>query len=842
MMLLIAVILTGDLWHYEVTMAPEDLEALYGYPETETTYPAHISCPSGECDCMVGFRGSTSLELPKKSWRMELFDEGMIGRCELLLDAHYRDLSMMRNHLAMELVRRMGYPAPMTRHVTLSINGSNMGVYLETERVDDDFLARNGLPDGAVFKAVGSQARLVPFLSGHPPDDGFECRSGDEYGIPELVRLIGDVCRGGEYEGRFEVESFVGNMAANLAIFDMDCCVKNYFLILGVDGVWRYYPWDHDASFGNDWRGLFDFARVEAVYYQPMYMNSLFPRALAECSHREQFGQDLERAADILENELPMSLDSIRNSIRADVYQDPLRQGTPADFESACDSLRLFITERSAVVRELSVHHNPPEFTSLSIEPGWVTPDDRILAVNFSSSDSLAWCTLYVVPDNDDPEELEMHQVQGSGGREWTAGIAALAAFEESMRFLVYYRQANLPEPTPTIYYPSYGIYGNTYGNEALPSVVRVDAEPEVEMLLPGTQIRLGPSLWALPMVNESCTTMDLSLCQAVLGDPPYSVFFPDSLLLAPGETLFVTNDLDAFSLTLSGRKAAGDCAAPSVSSSVVMICDPSWTPATTHLVPPGERLLRIGNCIPLLTELCYSQPQCAGSGDWIELHNPDGRWLDLSLTGISDSGEGFTVLPAGTGIPPGGYLILASSPQSFLLAHPRLQCGVTALGFDLSAEGETLRFISRTGSTSNLLTFGSELPWADASDAVLSLIGPDKDPKNAESWEVVMYPGTPGSPNASWDLHVSEPLELRCIHPVPAGHDRVYFSVSAVDSPVSALLVDLAGRVVHDIGMLEPGVEEYSLEPPPGLPSGVYFLVVSSAGDTSAGRMIWLR
>lgn len=163
MLILVAAALIGNLWHYELTMAPEDLQALYGYPNTETLYPGHVSCPAGECDCLAGFRGSTSLLLPKKSWRFELPDRNLIGRSHLYLDAHYRDPSMMRNHLAMEMVRQMGHPAPLSRHVTLSINGENMGVYLETERIDHDFLVRNGLPEGAFFKAVESPARFAPW-------------------------------------------------------------------------------------------------------------------------------------------------------------------------------------------------------------------------------------------------------------------------------------------------------------------------------------------------------------------------------------------------------------------------------------------------------------------------------------------------------------------------------------------------------------------------------------------------------------------------------------------------------------------------------------------------------
>jgi spore coat protein H len=841
MVILIAAALFGNLWHWEMTIAPEDLEALYAYPNTEALYPAHVACPSGECDCLAGFRGSTSLLLPKKSWHLELFDNNLTGRSHLCLDAHFRDLSMMRNHLAMELVRHMGYPAPLSRHVTLSVNGENMGVYLETERVDQDFLVGNGLPDGAIFKAVEGPARFVPFLSGHPPLDGFECRSGDEYAADELTRLIGDVCRGGEFESRFDSDCFIGNMAANLAMVDIDCCVKNYYLVFGTDGVWRYFPWDHDASFGNDWQGLFDFSRVNTVYYQPMHMNSLFTRVVSSESGLSSFGCELERAADFMEFELPGIIDSLRAAIWQDVYLDPLRAGTPADFEDACDSLELFISERADVVRGLINHHDAPDFISLDINPGWITGTDRSVTVNVSSSDSLKWCRLWMVPDGGEPRMSEMHSAQGSGGKVWNAIVPTREPFERTMRFFVYYRQANLPEPAPTMFFPPYGVILNQYRSEALPAVVRVDGVPMVDSLLPGVQLRLGPSLWALPLVNESGSLMDLSLCHVMLGSPPYRVFFPDSLLLAPGETLFVTNDLQSFSVELRRRTAVGDCSAPSSAGFPAVLFDPSWTPAASHDVPMRERFIQSGAAFPLITELSHSQPAWVNSGDWLECHNPGSEWLDISHTGVSDSDHGFTVLPPGTVIPPGGFLILASEPYLFRREHPRVPCEVDNLGFSLSSEGDTVRFISRTGLQATAIAYGPDNPWANASEAVLSLISPFAPPMSPESWEAAEYPGTPGSPNPSWSDQVFEPLAIRYIAPVPAESGPVLFSISSVENPVTVFLTDLAGRVVQSPVTLEPAREEHSLEIPPGLPSGLYFLVVRSGGAACSGKLMWL-
>lgn len=736
----------------------------------------------------------------------------------------------------------MGYPAPLTRHVTLSINGENMGVYLETERIDRDFFVRNGLSEGAVFKAVESPARLVPFSSGHPPFDGFECRSGDEYGCTELMRLIGDVCWGGDFEHGFDSDCFIGNMAANLAMVDLDCCVKNYYLVLGTDGVWRYFPWDHDASFGNDWRGVFSFSRVNTVYYQPMYMNTVFTRLLTDDCHRLFFGLELDRAADCMEFDLPGIADSVRTAIRDDVYLDPLRQGTPADFEGACDSLILFVSARAAVVRNIFCHHDPPDSMALQIAPGWITPDAHSVSVTVISPDSLNWCQLWMVADGMVQGMTEMQVAHGSGGTVWNQLLPVRSSFDRTMRFFLYYRQATLPEPAPTLFYPPYGVFLSNYHDEVLPATVRVDRAPIMGLLVPGNQLRFGPSLWALPLVNAGRSFMDLSLCHVRLGDPAYRVFFPDSISLAPGETLFVTNDAQSFCVELRRRLVVGDCAAPTAAGSPVVLCDPSWTPVVSHDVPDAERHIASAAGFPLITELSYSQPQGMNSGDWLECYNPSAKWLDMSHARVSDSNHGSTVIPPGTLIPPGGFLIFASDPYLFRRAHPRVPCVVTDLGFNLSSESETIRFTDRSGVQCIALAYGSESPWENASGAVLSLKDPLFSPLIPESWEVLEYPGTPGAPNPAWNVPLHEPLAIRYITPVPATGGPVVFSISSVENPVTAHLADLTGRIVHSHGILEPGRCEYILDVPADLPSGMFFLVVQSSGIMCSQKLILLH
>ncbi|MFO7627406.1 MAG: CotH kinase family protein [Candidatus Fermentibacteraceae bacterium] len=829
------------LWHYDLVIDPQYLEALYSDPTTEVLYPAHISCPGGESDCLVGFRGTTSLYLPKKSWRIDLFDPALIGRGRLNLDAHYRDLTMMRNHLSMELVRRMGYPAPLTRHATFSVNGVNMGVYLETERIDDDFMRRNSLPAGSVFKAVDGQARFVPFLSGTPPGEGFEWPTGDEGMLPELAALIGDVCLGSRYESRFDTDQFIANMAVNLAVMETDGPCKNYHLALGADGIWRYFPWDHDATFGNDWEGTFHAGSVLLPYTAQMQLHTLFHQVMRNPDHRETFMLRLEEAAFLMAGELSESLDSVRNAIRADVYLDPLRPGTPVDFESACDSLAWFIEERAAVTPEFYQHHRTPDSLSISVEPSWVVSGTQHITVNGYSSDSLLWCNLVLIPDGGELIEKEMFAVPGSAGSEWTLTVSGNEGFKSSLRFYLKFFLATVPPRRPLLSFPPYAVFAGTYNDEAFPSAVRVSSVPDLGALLPGTQIRLGPSLWALPLVNSGGSSMDASLCHIVLGEPAGQVFFPENLLVAPGETLFVTNNLEALSLELPGRKAVGDCRSISASGSVLTLFDPGWAPSASFTIPFGERILSPSSDTPVITEICFSQPLLFNSGDWMELHNPEAAWLDLSHTGISDASPGHMVFPAGTQIPPFGFLVLASDVDLFRAQFPGVDCQIMDMGFGLSSEGEDIRFVNRAGATTELVRYTPEPPWPEADQGIIALINPGLDQSDPLSWEAVAQPGSPGSGNPSWYQNAGGFVSLGSITPNPVRGGSLSFTLSGGSGEVQVSVIDLAGRVVHRVGELGSGQSRHTIELAAGLPPGVYFLLARSAGRISTGRFLWL-
>ncbi len=102
----------------------------------------------------INYRGSTSRTMAKKNFALStckknLTDNGEIekGKVDMfgfpegkdwVLYAAYQDKSMMRNKLAMEISRAMGYYASATKYVELYIDGEYWGVYVFMEKYERD--------------------------------------------------------------------------------------------------------------------------------------------------------------------------------------------------------------------------------------------------------------------------------------------------------------------------------------------------------------------------------------------------------------------------------------------------------------------------------------------------------------------------------------------------------------------------------------------------------------------------------------------------------------------------------------------------------------------------------
>ena len=140
------------------------------------------------------------------------------------------------------------------------------------------------------------------------------------------------------------------------------------------------------------------------------------------------------------------------------------------------------------------------------------------------------------------------------------------------------------------------------------------------------------------------------------------------------------------------------------------------------------------------------------GNPDWVELHNPGPATVDVGGYSLSDNLDpARSVIPAGTRIGPGGFLVLQNR-----------DAGAGAgdrLAFPLDADGENLVLLSPTGERVDVLRYGAMVPGFS--------LGRDA----AGSW--VLSRPTPGSANQPLaPAELSGALTLNELQALPVSGD----------------------------------------------------------------------
>lgn len=271
-----------DLYLY---MGWKDLVELYTRPDTsDERLDGYVRLsPDGEDIELEGvrFRGTSSRELPKKSFNVQFIEpqEFLFGSNDMNLKATYTDPTMMREKVSMDLFHALGQPAPRTKYFDLYINGVYEGLYVHVERVDADLLESNGLNPAGTLVADDFRGHyyLLPEVNrlsvfGYPIDEqddpeAFLAETMDSRGEPDwgavrdLVAWVYRTPPGPEFEEgfieRFDEENFIDWLAIHYLIGDLDSFGDDYWLYLDTDNPdaeWKVIPWDKDLTFGSHTR------------------------------------------------------------------------------------------------------------------------------------------------------------------------------------------------------------------------------------------------------------------------------------------------------------------------------------------------------------------------------------------------------------------------------------------------------------------------------------------------------------------------------------------------------------------------------------------------------------
>ncbi|MBK8252816.1 MAG: CotH kinase family protein [Polyangiaceae bacterium] len=280
-------------------------------PPTEDYSPATVIYKGHTYTASAKLRGAASLWYPKNSYTIEFdkedkFDEpdeagGFKNKRKIVLISTFDDNSYVRQRLAYDLWNRLdkGHLQIQTYSAVVYINGQYFGLYTVSDHIDGFLMEDHGYDqDGNLYKAVNHDANFdvtSPQNGGAPKvtlHDGYVKREGTplegEPGafadLEDLVQFIATSPQSdflSQIDGRIDRRDFEDWWIFVTFTMADDSAGKNSYLYhdpLTPGGVFRYAPWDFNASFGQTWQTAREAAKKTVEYKG----NKLFSRFLAE--------------------------------------------------------------------------------------------------------------------------------------------------------------------------------------------------------------------------------------------------------------------------------------------------------------------------------------------------------------------------------------------------------------------------------------------------------------------------------------------------------------------------------------------------------------------------------
>lgn len=254
----------------------------------------------------IRLRGNTSRYHPKKSLKIKFkeFDGSKFyGYKKFNLKADNNDPTVIREPLTLQVFREANVAATRTNHVEVYINGGYMGLYINVEQLDDEFVdSRFGNEDGNLYKC-GYGATLEDNSKIYD-DDIYELKTNEEdndrsilANFVEVLNTTSEANFQEEIEKIFDVQLFIRYLAVEAIVGHWDGYSynqNNFYLYENPDdGLIKFMPYDVDNTFGLDWVGRDWGTRDVLDWPKHGEPRPLTKRILAVDSYFNQYVQEL---------------------------------------------------------------------------------------------------------------------------------------------------------------------------------------------------------------------------------------------------------------------------------------------------------------------------------------------------------------------------------------------------------------------------------------------------------------------------------------------------------------------------------------------------------------------
>jgi spore coat protein CotH len=255
------------------------------------------------------------------------------------------DYSLMHEHLAFEMMRGLGVPAPRNNHALVYVNGKFMGVFPNSEESDDQpFLTAHFTDDsGSLYKVKGycGYRADLQYDGGDTPEGyltTYEPKAGTEPAdmTEDLMPMLQCASTKDDAEFRscietwIDVDEWLTEVAVDMVLPDVDGMAsagQNFMLYQRPDThQFVTYPWDKDLSFYlttlNDTEtGIWDLHPAWLENSQPTLVNRL------RNVYSDEFCGKVLAAADWLSpDNMDPEIDALSDLMRPGIQRDPFIQ------------------------------------------------------------------------------------------------------------------------------------------------------------------------------------------------------------------------------------------------------------------------------------------------------------------------------------------------------------------------------------------------------------------------------------------------------------------------------------------------------------------------------------
>ncbi len=269
------VFLQGEVTVIELFMDENDKQLLIKPVDlyADIYYPVDFHFSNSKLDTTVynvgiRLRGNTARGSKKKPFKIDFKEYGgekFLNLKKLNLKPNTNDPSQLREYLTTLMYRKMDVPVARAGYTEVYINDEYMGVYLNVENIDDEFVDRRyDNEDGNLYKCVyGSTLQL----SNDPYDNKmFELKTNEDINdrseLENFIKLINDKNISNwseEINAIFDVDNYLRQLAVEAMTGHWDGYtynINNYYLYENPEtGKIVYIPYDMDNTWGIDWVG-----------------------------------------------------------------------------------------------------------------------------------------------------------------------------------------------------------------------------------------------------------------------------------------------------------------------------------------------------------------------------------------------------------------------------------------------------------------------------------------------------------------------------------------------------------------------------------------------------------